>query len=299
MSDTERRAAAEGPHITLGELRRELTKSLTDAMGHEGTATARALLCDRLGLDLTELLLRDTETLSEPIAEEMRGMAKRISEGEPLQYVTGQAYFCGLSLSVGSGVLIPRPETEELAEWVAERIKVMGSKRILDIGTGSGCIALSVKSMAPETDVTGIDVSDKALERAQRNASITGLDVSFSKADILTATVQDIGTYDIVVSNPPYVRECERADMSRNVLEHEPELALFVSDDDPLIFYRRIAELCRSGALTDGGELFFEINEAFGNETVAMLADMGFAEIELRNDFTGRPRMTRCKKVCL
>ena len=276
-----------------------------------GLPTAKALIADG-----NDLLCR-RQTLLE--------LAARVAKGEPVQYVLGEADFCGLTLKVKPGVLIPRPETEELVAWVVENVKAnsnllpltsnLSPFKLLDIGTGSGCIAVALAKKLKEAEVEAWDVSDDALEIARENAKRNGVQVKTSKVDVLdinansnsqlstvnfqlstlTSHLSPLTSYNIIVSNPPYICEEEKAEMERNVLEHEPELALFVPDDDPLLFYRRIAELGLS-LLKEKGLLFFEINRRFGEEVVKMLQGKGYREVELRQDMFGNDRMVKAIK---
>ena len=217
---------------------------------------------------------------------------ERLLHFEPIQYVFGHTFWCGLDLRVGPATLIPRPETGELVEEI-ERKKVKGERiSVLDIGTGSGCIAIALKKRHPEWDVTGIDISEEAIEIAKENAQRNGVDVRFEVRDIFweewAKSSDEIGgfcCFDIVVSNPPYVRESEKKGMRKNVLEYEPATALFVPDEDPLKFYRRIAEL------HVGKQLFFEINEAFGKEMKELLERAGYTDIRITRDLYGKERI--------
>lgn len=253
---------------------------------------------------------------------------ERLAAGEPLQYVLGYEWFCGHRFNVAPGVLIPRPETEELVQQIVRAAGAMsqganslaagmqgaicknvigqGAIKVLDICTGSGCIALSVAAAVEGAHVFGCDISPVALEvsRGQRVCSESGepVEVKFFECDILSPKAQEVilsgcgeGCFDIIVSNPPYVCECEKELMHKNVLDHEPHLALFVPDTDPLRFYRRIGELSGS-LLKKGGMLFFEINERFGNETVAMLEGLGFTDCKVLQDLFGKERMVLAKK---
>ena len=276
-----------------------------------GLPTAKALIADG-----NDLLCRRQSLLE---------LAARVAKGEPVQYVLGEADFCGLTLKVKPGVLIPRPETEELVNWIVETLHTKQSVvncqlstvncQLLDIGTGSGCIAVALAKKLKEAEVEAWDVSDDALEIARENAKRNGVQVKTSKVDVLdinansnsqlstvnfqlstlTSHLSPLTSYNIIVSNPPYICEEEKAEMERNVLEHEPRLALFVPDDDPLLFYRRIAELGLS-LLKENGLLFFEINRRFGEEVVKMLQEKGYQEVELRQDLFGNDRMVKAIK---
>ena len=227
---------------------------------------------------------------------------------KPIQYITGEAWFYGYRFEVNEYTLIPRPETEELVEWIIEsqksKVKSQKSKTenltiqqsnnpsILDIGTGSGCIPITIKKEIPNALVSAIDVSEKALEMARKNAIDNEVEVNFILQNILESESL-IEKYDIIVSNPPYVRNLEKQEIKKNVLAYEPHLALFVEDTDALLFYRKIAQLALSG-LAPNGKLFFEINQYLGKETIELLENLGFKNIELRKDFVGNDRMICC-----
>lgn len=214
----------------------------------------------------------------------------------PIQYLLGKTSFYGLDFEVNENVLIPRPETEELVEWIiSEYSKIDKTKRlkILDIGTGSGCIAISLAKNLPNAEVCGVDVSKKAIVTAKRNAIRNNVDVTFVFLDILK-TEELRFNYDIIVSNPPYVRNLEKEEIKKNVLDYEPHLALFVEDNDALIFYRKIAALAKKGLL-ENGQLFFEINQYLGKEMTDLLETMNFKNIELKKDIYDNDRMISCK----
>jgi release factor glutamine methyltransferase len=221
-----------------------------------------------------------------------RGL-EELLDGRPIQYVTGQAFFYGLELRVGPEVLIPRPETEELVRWIVEDCKEMQGLRILDIGTGSGCIlaALGLNLRAPA--LTGWDISAGALKAADYNLSKYQLEVNLRNVDVLDENLRSHpDTFDLIVSNPPYVRETEKRDMNRNVIGYEPHAALFVPDHDPLIFYRAISQFA-SRALRPGGRLYLEVNEFLAGVTAFLVAQCGLDQVEIRNDFRGKKRMIR------
>lgn len=276
-------------HFSVMELRRQMVGTLRTTLGDDAEAAARALICDAWRWSLTDLALRQQESVEAAEAERLLAMAERMARHEPLQYVTGHCDFCGIEIATARGALIPRPETEQLVDAVCEWAKGRKGLRVLDIGTGSGCIAVAISEKLDGAEVVGIDVSDEALAVARHN--VEGRSIELRKVDILAAEAGDIGTFDIIVSNPPYVMERERASMERNVLDYEPERALFVPDDDPLVFYRRITELCRSGLLACGGGLFFEINEALGGEMKSMMESAGFRDVVIKKDYLGKDRM--------
>jgi release factor glutamine methyltransferase len=210
----------------------------------------------------------------------------------PVQYIFGKAHFYGMEFEVSPSTLIPRPETEELVEMVVHENRQKGKIKILDIGTGSGCIAVSLAKNLPMAQVFAIDVSKDALEVAKRNAAHNNVEVTFWGEDILA--LKSLPTqFDVIVSNPPYVRHVEKAEIKPNVLEHEPHLALFVEDTDPLLFYRKIAGLGKS-ALNSNGRLYFEINQYLGNETAGLLEDYGYKNVALKKDLFGNYRMISC-----
>lgn len=227
---------------------------------------------------------------------EMRRIQQRLLTGEPVQYVLGEAEFCGRLFHVAPGVLIPRPETQELCQWMIATLRSYPTPlSILDIGTGSGCIACTLAAEIPEADVTAWDISETALAMARENAKRTNVHVSFRQVDALQLPANPVPPathYDLIVSNPPYICERERTAMAPNVLDHEPPLALFVPDDDPLLFYRAIADYARQ-SLKPGGSLFFEINPLYTQELQAFLQAMSYHTIETRNDQFGKPRMIR------
>ncbi len=272
----------------------KLIQTLTPLHGvAEARAIVYALLEDVFGLSKTDVLLGRFEGLSETEKARFKECAARLSQGEPLQYVVGTAPFGNLTFEVTPSTLIPRPETLELVEWVVADEQVRPGLRLLDIGTGSGCIAISLASLLPQATVSAWDISAEALAVARRNAERNGVAVDFKQVDVLHVTEAE--TYDCIVSNPPYICEAEKAEMTDSVLLHEPHTALFVPNTDPLRFYRAIAQLALSN-LSPGGTLYFEINRAYGAETCNLLRDLGFCDVELRKDFYGNDRMVRARK---
>ena len=227
----------------------------------------------------------------------MQTIVKRLLHFEPIQYIFGHTFWCGLDLKVTPATLIPRPETAELVETIINYPLPITNCRVLDIGTGSGCIAIALKKAHPEWQVTGIDISAEAIEVAKENAVRNQVEVEFEVVDIFDFNEQNLKSkisnlkYDIVVSNPPYICEKEKATMNQNVLDFEPAQALFVPDDDPLKFYRKIAELRL------GRHLFFEINEAYPKELVALLENIGYTDIQVKNDIYGKPRIIQARST--
>lgn len=253
----------------------------------EVMAIARTVFADQLGWDAARFHLDQHQALSESELLKVYMPLKRLRTGEPLQYVLGAVEFHGMRLHVGPSVLIPRPETEELVELILASRKQR--LRILDIGTGSGCIALALKRALPEAEVFGLDVSEAALAVARRNAEQLGLEVNWVHEDILSEASRLPTQLDLVVSNPPYVPLKDRAGMSEQVVDHEPHLALFVRDEDPLLFYRAIAGKAWDG-LVLGGELWFEGHHQHAAGTVAMLAGLGYASASVLPDLSGAQR---------
>lgn len=234
--------------------------------------------------------------VSETDLEKWKTIISELKTEKPIQYITGEAWFYGLRFEVNENTLIPRPETEELVEWIVDGLKVKGKRqRVLDIGTGSGCIPIALKKEIPNAQVSAIDISEKALEMAHKNALDNQVEINFIHQNILTSQHLNISTsqsllFDVIVSNPPYVRNLEKQEIKKNVLDYEPHLALFVEDSDALLFYRKIAQLALK-SLSPNGKLFFEINQYLGKETVELVEQLGFKNIELRKDFMGNDRM--------
>ncbi len=225
------------------------------------------------------------------------GFLEKLKQNTPIQYLLGQANFYGLTFKVTPDVLIPRPETEELVEWLITDVH-KGEKtniKILDIGTGSGCIAISLAKNLKNASITALDISPEALAIAQENTVRNQVAIDFITQNILeTSTLKD--QYDIIISNPPYVRELEKEEIKANVLDFEPHLALFVANDNALVFYKKIAQLAQN-SLTKNGCLYFEINQYLGKETTDMLHNMGFQNIVLKQDIYGNDRMLKCSIV--
>lgn len=259
----------------------------------EVSALSRIVCCDLLGQAPTDYYLGKDIALSPKKEQELEDILQRLSRFEPLQYIEGRTLFLGREFWVAPGVLIPRPETEELVELMLKEIPA--DARILDVGTGSGCIAISLAKELPDALVTAWDVSPEALSVARVNARKLQSNVRFVECDVLACQVDEVGLYDVIVSNPPYVTEAEKADMEPNVLQWEPSLALFVPDDDPLRFYRRIAVLGRD-MLADGGRLYFEINRAYGREMVEMLRTMGYVGVRVEKDLSQNDRFVIAEK---
>lgn len=260
----------------------------------EASAIAFLLLEKVAGMDRMHVLMGDS--VSSDMEDKLMNLTERIAKGEPVQYVIGETDFCGITVSVGNGVLIPRPETEELVEWIASDISNNSNKKkILDIGTGSGCIAISLAHIIHESEVEAWDISDDALTIATANAERNGVEVKFNKVDILNDSIGIGNKYDVIVSNPPYICHSESKDMESHVLDYEPHIALFVPDNDPLLFYRKIAETGMN-ILNSGGAIYFEINRRYGKQTMEMLEKTGYVKTELRKDQFGNDRMIKAIK---
>ena len=276
--------------------RRELWDCIYDAAAgvydrREARAFA-AFVCEgRLGMRFTDVIVEPDAPC--PDREDLPDILAEIRDCRPAQYIAGFAYFLGRKFAVREGVLIPRPETEEMVRRIVDRYKGRSGMRILDVGTGSGCIAVTLAAELPDAEVTGIDVSETVLAVAGRNGSLCGGRVRFECCDILTR--QPGGRFDLVVSNPPYVTETEKNEMDANVLDWEPGLALFVPDEDPLRFYNRIARL-GSELLLPGGKLYFEINQAYGRETAHILEMNQYRDVRVIRDIFGKDRIVTANR---
>lgn len=240
-----------------------------------------------------DIHLRKNEILEESFLNNFFEIIGLLKCGHPIQYILGETEFAGLRFRLNAATLIPRPETEELVYWVRTHLKA--GDRLLDIGCGSGCIGITLGHLCPGIRLTGIDISPEALDMASQNAAYNRVDGEFLLRDILHSEKDVWKNYEVIVSNPPYVRECEKTDMDARVLDHEPHRALFVPDEDPLLFYREIARFGQRN-LSEEGFLFFEINEAFGPAVTDLLQQQGYRSVELRKDFYGKDRMVKGQK---
>ena len=264
----------------------------------EAQAIVRTVLDVEYGMTLTDIICGKVNELSSDEERNLEEIITRLQNGEPVQYVLGEPDFAGRTFHVEPGVLIPRPETAELCQWIEEDVSSLEAderKQILDICTGSGCIAITLGLTLPNSEVTGWDISEDALRIAQGNVEMLkagNVRIEYQDALMLPKAAE---TADIIVSNPPYICEKEKADMEKNVLEHEPSIALFVPDEEPLKFYRAIAEYA-SSALKSEGALYFEINPIYEKETREMLEGLGFKDIETKEDAFGKKRMMKAKK---
>ena len=256
---------------------------------HEATAIAREVVSRMAGYDFSALVLHYDDTF---VAENFADVVAQLSEGTPVQYVVGLCQFCDMDFVVRKGVLIPRPETEELVAKVISDSQ--STDRVLDVGTGSGAIAISVAKGVADAEVVAVDISDQALAVAAENSKRLGAAVTFAKADAL-ADMSHLGTFDAIVSNPPYIPQSDMAAMHTNVVNFEPHLALFVADNDPLIFYRSIAQNGLT-MLKQGGRLYFEIYEQYGQQIVSMLEAIGYRDVVVAEDIFSKPRMIWCRR---
>lgn len=271
-----------------------ISEKLSDTYDQrECKAIARYLVEEVSGMSYTDILVKDTN-FSEEQRDKIDIIINRLIDGEPMQYILEYSYFCNLKIGVKSGVLIPRPETEELCRLIIDREKTDNPK-ILDICTGSGCIALALKNGIPNALVDGVDISETALSIAKENSYNCNLEVNFFKYDVLNNTPSLCGGYDIIVSNPPYICNFEKDKMEDIVLKNEPHLALFVEDETPLVFYDKIAKLGMK-ILNEGGKLFFEINPLFYKELQKLLKNLNYSDIEVIEDINGRQRFVACTK---
>ena len=271
-------------NVSVSHIRRALQESYSV---QEAANLSRIVCCEMLGQTTIDYYLGKDIILSSKEMQKLNGILARLHNFEPIQYIQGTARFLERSYHVAPGVLIPRPETEELVEVMLREIS--SDARILDIGTGSGCIAISLSKAFPNAKVTAWDVSEDALCIARRNNDDLQASVCFVKQDVLAWRGDGGQCYDVIVSNPPYITESEKQEMERNVLDWEPFSALFVPNNDPLLFYRRIGELGRM-MLVDGGRLYFEINRAYGEATAMMLCGQGYTGIRILKDISGNDR---------
>lgn len=270
-----------------------IRKELADIFPEGEIESLIFLIFEKLkGYSRTQFLLSRDEKLGSDEVVEIEKMVARLKNHEPIQYILGQTEFYGLPFYCAPGVLIPRPETEELVQWIIQENRLL-SPHMLDIGTGSGCIAISLAKNIEQASVLACDISPLCIETARRNAALNATPVSVFEYDILNKTPHvDFPELDVIVSNPPYVTIAEKLQMERNVLEYEPALALFVEDQNPLVFYKQIADFALMH-LKNSGRLYFEINEAFGKECTEMLKAKGFSNVILKKDINGKDRMIR------
>lgn len=289
--------------MKIGELAAHYVLELEPLYDNNEAKTLFSIAAEKV-LDISsgKLIMQKDLDISFIDTQKLLSILNDLQIGKPIQHILAEAHFYGLVFKVNENVLIPRAETEELVEWIisgcnrqlaVNSLALSEKLSILDIGTGSGCIPITLKKHLPNAKVSSLDISPEAIAIAKQNASQIGVEINFIAADILTFQSEE--KFDIIVSNPPYIRDLEKADMHENVLLHEPHLALFVSDENPLLFYKAIADFSRLN-LNATGQLYFEINEYLGKETIEMLADKGFIDIELKQDMQGKDRMVRAAR---
>ena len=275
---------------------RQIVDTLVPKVGErEARALAFVVLEDAFGLSRTDIYLGKDTAFSEDDTIRLEKILRRLEQGEPVQYAIGTAQFCDLTFRVTPDTLIPRPETEELVGWVASLLSSDAPCSVLDVGTGTGCIAISLAKQFPRAQVTAWDISEGALAVARQNAQVNGVTVDFRRTDVLEVVNESAASApssDVlyIVSNPPYICERERAEMEAHVLDYEPASALFVPDADPLLFYRALARL---GQQLNAAAVLMEINQAYGQETVEMFQSSGYSNVELRRDIYGKDRMIK------
>jgi len=281
--------------MKIREYRNKFVETLTPIYDSgEAESFFYLILEDQKNLKRIDLALQPEAAFSDEEVALWNQILEKLKQYIPVQYIIGKTHFFGLEFEVNSNVLIPRPETEELVDWILKNNPQNTALKILDIGTGSGCIAISLAKNLPNAKVYAIDVSEEALATAHKNAKSNNVSVEFLLQNILeTDDLQQ--QFDLIVSNPPYVRNLEKEEIKQNVLDHEPHLALFVDDHDALIFYRKITELAKEN-LTQNGQLYFEINQYLGKEMMDLLESNGFQQMELRQDIYGNNRMVFGRK---
>jgi len=278
--------------VTIEKLKIYFAQNLEGLYPSEEIESFFFLLVEKyLHLSKVDTVFKKKDEVSEEIKGQFTKAANRLQHFEPIQYILGETEFYGLPFKVTPTTLIPRPETEELVDWIIANCN-KNHKALLDIGTGSGCIAIALAKNLPAVQVSAFDISEEALKIASENAVYNKVEVIFSKVDILNTSLLP-QKYDVIVSNPPYVRNSEKEKMQKNVLDFEPASALFVEDDNPLLFYSKITKLAKN-YLNPKGFLFFEINEYLSEDVIQLLERESFSEIELKKDFFGKARMIKC-----
>lgn len=280
---------------TIKDIRILLAGELKDVYEErEIKALSDLLIKTVTGITKLHQLYDNEFKISEKYAEKIIGFAKELKTGKPVHYILGETVFYNCRIKVKSSTLIPRPETEELVDLIIRENKGYNG-RIIDFGSGSGCIAIALAANLPHSVVTGVELSDDALLIARENGALNKLNVSFVKGDIFNFDTNTLDKVGIIVSNPPYVRNSEKAHMKKNVLDFEPPLALFVSDSDPLVYYNTITKIAGE-ILLPGGHLYFEINEAMGKTLTSLIRSFGFSEIEIVKDLNEKDRIIKCRK---
>lgn len=281
--------------MTVTELKQYILNHLSAVVDSgEATAMMREILYAVRGYSPSDIVIYGYRDVTDQTAEQVSKIVQRIVNGEPLQYVLGKAFFMGMELNVTPATLIPRPETSQLVDRITDDFANAKDTHVLDIGTGSGCIAIALARALKFADITAIDISRDALAVAASNAKNLHTTVHFVHADALHLP-HETDRYDVIVSNPPYIAESERADMDARVYDHEPSTALFVPDTDPLLFYRAIAQYAFT-ALRHNGKLYFEINPLFVNQLREMLTHIGFSQVDTVRDYRGNIRFAICQR---
>ncbi len=264
----------------------------------EAESITQWIFDDRLGINKSDIFLKGAETIAEVKANDLAWKLMRLIKGEPVQYVLGYTFFYGLKLKINKSVLIPRPETEELVEWIIQEYKNWNHQeelKILDIGTGSGCIAIALKKNLPFAQVSALDISADALKIAGENAELNSTIIEFMQHDILKAATNFGSQFNLIVSNPPYVLENEKTKLHNNVLHFEPHQALFVPDNDPLIFNNSIADFAQTN-LVEKGAIYLEINREYSEQAASLLHTKGFTKTKVRKDMSGNERMIKASR---
>lgn len=273
-----------------------ITGAISELYDEREAASIAHIIMEHLtGMSKLDRIVHKTKMLSPDQKQHLKTAIEALQRQEPVQYITGTGWFYGMELLVNKNVLIPRPETEELVEWIVQDAAHRHRLHLLDVGTGSGCIPLALKKSLPDAQVSAVDVSEGALEVARSNASRLRLEVNFLLMDALNpAQVNTLPSFDVIVSNPPYITQSEQQSMQEQVWGYEPSIALFVPDSDALLFYRHISMMAKQ-KLLPGGALYFEINEALGKEVVALMEELGFKAVTLKQDMFGKDRMVKGK----
>ena len=272
--------------MKLASFKKEFLKAITPLYNKDEASSLYYMLCEEvLSIPKSKLIIAEDMDLTIEKTNQLYNCLERLKKHEPIQYVLGKTKFCNLNFSVNESVLIPRPETEELVNIILKN--ELGNKTVLDIGSGSGCIAVSLAKHSPKAKVTALDICKDAIELSQRNAKENDVNLEFINADILN--YKSDKKYDSIVSNPPYVIELEKKHMSKNVLDYEPELALFVKNDDPLQFYKAILDFAKN-SLNKNGEIYFEINESYKDKIMELVNNYGYSNIDCKLDVFGKYR---------
>lgn len=283
--------------MNLKEVKILFTTDLIDVYDPgEALSITELVLEHVIGISKIQQIRKINAVLTEEQIVRISKISDRLKQNEPVQYILGEAWFAGMKLKVNKNVLIPRPETEELVEWIVADCRLLNEElKIIDIGTGSGCIPISLKKKLPEAIVSALDVCSEAIFTATENALAFETDIEFTLIDFLNETNwEKLGEYDVIVSNPPYVRQSEKESMMERVINHEPHIALFVPDNDALVFYRKLADFSKTH-LKAGAAIYVEINEGLGKEVQELFQSKGFNQVVLKKDMQGKERMLKAE----